>query len=87
MDYTGIPSLGPLPITLTDQQLAPLISAHNGYLRRITGMVRRPDGTLYPTAQLCAVAGVPQFLQLLNAARLTRLGHVARMPDTSIVKQ
>eukprot|EP00955_Chlamydomonas_euryale_P086251 364199-Chlamydomonas_euryale.AAC.13 len=66
---------------------AALISAHNGYLRRITGMIRRPDGILYPTAQLCATAGVPQFLQLLNAARLTRLGHVARMPDTSTVKQ
>jgi len=72
---------------LTDHQLQPLVGAHNAYLRRITGMGRRPEGTLHPTAQMCAAAGVPQLMHVLNAARLTRLGHVARMPDESVVKQ
>eukprot|EP00955_Chlamydomonas_euryale_P066321 359517-Chlamydomonas_euryale.AAC.10 len=60
---------------------------HNAYLRRITGMSRRPDGTLHPTAQMCAAAGVPQVMCILSAARLTRLGHVAGMPDESMVQQ
>eukprot|EP00955_Chlamydomonas_euryale_P063034 358532-Chlamydomonas_euryale.AAC.5 len=50
-------------------------------------MGMRPDGTLHPTAQMCAAAGVPQLMHTLNAARLTRLGHVARTPDESVVKQ
>eukprot|EP00955_Chlamydomonas_euryale_P101659 365362-Chlamydomonas_euryale.AAC.14 len=33
---------------LTDHQLEPLVRVHNAYLRRITNMGRRPDGTLPP---------------------------------------
>eukprot|EP00955_Chlamydomonas_euryale_P115762 366375-Chlamydomonas_euryale.AAC.5 len=65
---------------LTGQQL------HNAYLHRVTGMGRRPDGTLYPTAEMCTAARVPQLMHILNAAQLTCLGHVARMPDESTVK-
>eukprot|EP00955_Chlamydomonas_euryale_P056552 356460-Chlamydomonas_euryale.AAC.9 len=31
--------------------------------------------------------GVPQLMHTLNAAQLTRLGHVARVPDESVGKQ
>jgi len=31
--------------------------------------------------------GVPQLMHILNAAKLTRLEHVARMPNGSVVKQ
>eukprot|EP00955_Chlamydomonas_euryale_P083560 363869-Chlamydomonas_euryale.AAC.28 len=48
---------------------------------------RRPDSTLYPTAQTCAAAGVPQLIHILNAAQLTRMGHVDRMPGGSVLKQ
>eukprot|EP00955_Chlamydomonas_euryale_P069869 360607-Chlamydomonas_euryale.AAC.2 len=44
---------------LTDYQLQPLVSAHNAYLRRITGMGRRLDGPLHATAQMCTAAGGP----------------------------
>eukprot|EP00955_Chlamydomonas_euryale_P101124 365325-Chlamydomonas_euryale.AAC.22 len=37
---------------LTHHQLQPLISAHNAYLRQVTGMGGRLDGTLYPTAHM-----------------------------------
>eukprot|EP00955_Chlamydomonas_euryale_P095005 364905-Chlamydomonas_euryale.AAC.17 len=77
--YTVPETSGP-----TGQQLQPLVSAHNTYLRRGTGMGRWPDGTLHPTAQVCAVAEVPQLMHSLTAARLARLGHVARMPDESV---
>ena len=42
---------------------------------------------VYPLTRLYAAAGVPSLHAILDSARLTRLGHVARMPDTSIVKQ
>eukprot|EP00955_Chlamydomonas_euryale_P089822 364496-Chlamydomonas_euryale.AAC.6 len=54
---------------------------------RVTGMGRRPDGTLHPTARICVAAGVPRLMHIFNAARLIRLGHIARMPDASVVKQ
>eukprot|EP00955_Chlamydomonas_euryale_P019079 203207-Chlamydomonas_euryale.AAC.5 len=50
-------------------------------------MGKRLDGTLHPTAQMCTAAGVPQLMHVLNAVQLTGLGHVARMPDGSVVKQ
>eukprot|EP00955_Chlamydomonas_euryale_P038129 351002-Chlamydomonas_euryale.AAC.23 len=50
-------------------------------------MGRQPDGTLRLTAQMYTAAGLPQLMHVLNAARLTRLGHVARMPDEPVVKQ
>ena len=71
----------------SDQDLAPLAVAHNNYLRRLTGMWRRPDGTYHPLEELTAAAGVPTLQQCIDAQRLTRLGHIARMPDTSVVKQ
>eukprot|EP00955_Chlamydomonas_euryale_P086928 364257-Chlamydomonas_euryale.AAC.4 len=71
--------------SLTDHQLQPLVSAHSACLRRITSMGRQPDGTLHPAAQVCAAAEVPQLMHVLNAARLARPGHVARMPDESVV--
>eukprot|EP00955_Chlamydomonas_euryale_P083338 363841-Chlamydomonas_euryale.AAC.10 len=72
---------------LTDHQLQPLVSAHNANLDRITGMGGRPDGTPHQTAQVCAAAGVTQLMHVLNAAQFTRIGHVTRMPDESMVKQ
>eukprot|EP00955_Chlamydomonas_euryale_P052137 355066-Chlamydomonas_euryale.AAC.9 len=51
---------------LTDQQLQPISGAHNTCLRRVSG--RRLDGTLYLTAQMCAAAGAPEFMQILKAA-------------------
>eukprot|EP00955_Chlamydomonas_euryale_P033189 347308-Chlamydomonas_euryale.AAC.1 len=68
----------------TAQKLQPLVSAHDAYMRRVTGMGRRPDGTLHPTAQICAAAGMPLLMQILKATMLTCLGHVARMPDGSV---
>eukprot|EP00955_Chlamydomonas_euryale_P040775 351806-Chlamydomonas_euryale.AAC.3 len=52
-----------------------------------TGKGRRPYGTLHPTAQMCAAAGMPQLMHILNAPPLTCPGHVARMPDESVVMQ
>eukprot|EP00955_Chlamydomonas_euryale_P065245 359188-Chlamydomonas_euryale.AAC.12 len=70
-----------------DEQLQPLASAHNAYLRRVTGMGRRPDGTLCLPAQMCAAPGCPQLTHTFNAARLKSLRHVSRMPDGSVGKQ
>eukprot|EP00955_Chlamydomonas_euryale_P118589 366551-Chlamydomonas_euryale.AAC.12 len=36
---------------------------------------------------MSAAAGLPKLMRILNAARLTHLEHVARMPDGSVVKQ
>eukprot|EP00955_Chlamydomonas_euryale_P020098 213604-Chlamydomonas_euryale.AAC.41 len=36
---------------------------------------------------MCAAAGVPQLMHILNAARLMSLGQVARMPAGSVVEQ
>ena len=57
------------------------------YLRRITGLWRRTDGTLYPLQSLFQASGVHSLPDILDSARLTRLGHVARIPDESVVKQ
>jgi len=43
--------------------------------------------TLYPTAQMCAAVGVPQLMRIINTVQLTRLGHVARMSDESVIEQ
>ena len=72
---------------LSQEEFAMLSSAHNDYLRRITGMWRRADGTYYPLRDLYRATGVPSLLNILHTARLTRLGHVGRMPNTSVVKQ
>ena len=77
----------PETCSFSDHDLAPLAVAHNNYLRRLTGLWRRPDGTYYPLDQLTAAAGVPSLQACIDAQRLTRLGHVARMPDSSVVKQ
>eukprot|EP00955_Chlamydomonas_euryale_P050857 354682-Chlamydomonas_euryale.AAC.10 len=66
---------------------SPLVSARSAYLRQVTSVGRRPDGTLHPTAQMCAAARLPQLMHSLNVARLARLGHMARMPGGSVVKQ
>eukprot|EP00955_Chlamydomonas_euryale_P064676 359047-Chlamydomonas_euryale.AAC.9 len=50
-------------------------------VRCVTRMGRRPGGMLNPTAQMCAAAGALQLMHLLDVTRLTRLGHVVRMPD------
>ncbi len=71
----------------SDAELAPLATAHNDYLRRLTGMWRRPDGRSYPLHDLSAATGVPSLQACIDSQRLTRLGHVARMPDSSVVKQ
>lgn len=71
----------------SDRVLAPLVAAHNNFLRGLTGLWRRPDGTYYPLQQLTTAAGVPTLQRCIDAQRLTRLGHVARLPDTSVVKQ
>eukprot|EP00955_Chlamydomonas_euryale_P081989 363660-Chlamydomonas_euryale.AAC.1 len=42
-----------------DQQLQPLVSAHNAYLRRDTGMGGLPEVTLQPTAQICTAVRAP----------------------------
>eukprot|EP00955_Chlamydomonas_euryale_P088512 364387-Chlamydomonas_euryale.AAC.6 len=55
----ALPYAVPETTGLTDQQLQPLISAHNAYLRRFTGMGVRSDVTLYWTTQMCAAAGLP----------------------------
>eukprot|EP00955_Chlamydomonas_euryale_P093656 364796-Chlamydomonas_euryale.AAC.9 len=80
--------LNALPETsgLMNQQLQPLVSAHNAYLCQVPGIGRRPDGTLHPTAKNSAAVGVPQLMRILNAAKLTCLGHVAGMPDGSVVQ-
>eukprot|EP00955_Chlamydomonas_euryale_P052638 355232-Chlamydomonas_euryale.AAC.4 len=74
--------------SLTDQQLQPLGSFHNSYLRRVTGMGKRPDATLFPTAQMCAAAGEPPAHAdpKCGEAHAPRK-QVARMPDGSVVKQ
>eukprot|EP00955_Chlamydomonas_euryale_P076864 362807-Chlamydomonas_euryale.AAC.4 len=50
-------------------------------------MGRRLDGTLHATAQMCAAAGMPQLMHILNAARLTRIGQVAWMPNGPVIQQ
>eukprot|EP00955_Chlamydomonas_euryale_P007704 81641-Chlamydomonas_euryale.AAC.33 len=48
---------------LIDRQLTPCAGAHNSYLRRITGMVRRLDSTLSSAAQMHTAADVRHDLR------------------------
>eukprot|EP00955_Chlamydomonas_euryale_P089460 364467-Chlamydomonas_euryale.AAC.7 len=50
----------------------------------------RAEGRMAPSTRQHSRArrqGVPQLMHILNAAKLTRLEHVARMPNGSVVKQ
>ena len=58
---------------------------HNSFLRRMGGFARRPG--CISSADLFRVTGVKDLGQHLRQLRLRRLGHVARMPDSSICKQ
>eukprot|EP00955_Chlamydomonas_euryale_P119050 366571-Chlamydomonas_euryale.AAC.27 len=49
-------------------------------------MGRRPDGTIHPTAEMCAAAGVPQLLHILNAARPHVPWTHGPMPDGFVVR-
>lgn len=49
--------------------------------------LRRKDGTTYPLLDLYKASGAPSLLDILHNTQLTRLGHVMRMPNTSVVKQ
>eukprot|EP00955_Chlamydomonas_euryale_P008824 94157-Chlamydomonas_euryale.AAC.3 len=79
--YVAPALLYALPETgLTDQQLQPLVSAHNAFL---SGHRHGQKAGCHPPtdSSYLPAAGVPQLMHILNAARLTRLGRVARMPD------
>eukprot|EP00955_Chlamydomonas_euryale_P028851 304062-Chlamydomonas_euryale.AAC.20 len=52
---------------LMDWRLQPLVSSHNAYLHRVTGMGRSPEGSLHPTAQMCC-RGVPQARAHIHSA-------------------
>ena len=71
---------------LTDAQMGGLQAVHRGLLRRMAGIRLGPHNTVSNT-QLYSMTGVPPLPQHLSQLRLRRLGHVARMPDASVVKQ
>ena len=71
---------------LTGAQLGGLSAVHNSLLRRMAG-VRLGPGLAMPNAVLHTVTGVPALPRHLAHLRLRRLGHMARMPDGSVVKQ
>ena len=67
------------------RQLQGLAAVHNSFLRRMGGFARGPG--CISNADLFRVTGVKDLGQHLRQLRLRRLGHVARMPDSSICKQ
>ena len=70
---------------LTQAQLQGLSAVHNGLLRRIANTRLGPGGL--SNGDLFRITGVPELKAQLDQLRLRRLGHIARMPDSALVKQ
>ena len=76
---------GPETWALTQAQLQGLSAVHNGLLRRIANTRLGPGGL--SNGDLFRITGVPELKAQLDQLRLRRLGHIARMPDSALVKQ
>jgi len=70
----------------TQAQLARLDAFHTSCLRRMLGAGRRHPGMI-SNQEVYAATGQPAISELLRVHRLRWLGHAARLPDGSAVKQ
>ena len=80
---------GPEAWALPQDKLNGVAAIHNAFLRRILGRYRSgPGGAfLISNADLHRLTGARPLPSHLDELRLRRLGHIARMPDSCLVKQ
>ena len=67
---------------------SPVTAVHNQFLRRILGIRRDPDGANpISNADLYEKTGACSLTTHLDHLHLGRLGHLARLPDSSMIMQ